>query len=99
MKEKYTIKHTPYGQRVYTEYEDGSVSSIQPLMENTCTLYVLSEDPSNYTEGQVFNTLNEAQQAKKAKEYIFELHYPNLDKGTLPCAIFVYSDGKRVRII
>jgi len=99
MSEKYVVKHTAFGSRVYTAHDDGSVSSIPPLAEDSKKLFILSTDPSNYTEGRVFNTLEEATEAQTAMDYLFELHYPNLEKGTLPTAIFAWNEDKKIRIM
>lgn len=107
MSNKYITKTTVHGSVTFEVKDNGHVSTLRPVNEQNQRKFVVSNDPSAYTTGTVFESLESAYKHKTAIEsvmndeyYIFELHYPEKsDDTTPPSAIFVYTNEKRVRII
>jgi len=103
MKPIYQTINTDLGPQIFRkDIESGVLSTMKELPKNTVPQFVVSDDPSNYTTGTVFNDMEIAKQHQediKIKTYIFELHYVNLESENLPMAIFVHDGEKRIRIL
>ena len=103
MKPIYETHNTPNGPKTFRkDLETGILSTMKELPNGSIAQFVVSDDPSNYTKGSVFNDIDIAkahQNDIKIKTYIFELHYVSLERDNLPVAIFVHDGERRIRVL
>jgi len=99
---------TPHGEVNISIDGDGNISTAKEFdAEKSWKQFLVSDDPSQYAYGTVFDDFETALNfycamlnINTATQYIIELHYPCQKDDIPPIAIFVYDENfKRTRII